>query len=303
MDIKRVVTPDLTSKARKKPEIVKDESAKINTNDVVQKGEEKSFFQGVRDFVRNNITGTGKAEKAVQKEDWGGDYGSVKAAALAGTAVGGAAGAVVGYVTTETDPANLPEQSVELEWHEPVMSKRYLGEVPRDYYEPVDNPSKSAGKELSTAWKMLKQGFQQEIDPTRPVYANAPVKAEPEGILMVQKQKVFTGRGEVEVNWETKGIEEPYLAGYNDNPKTDTHKVVLGTTPDGKPVTQEVVDGVNHKFTPDIRYQEVGEYQKPNVEFKTPDPWERAGMGLAIGSLIGLGVGTVVGFIHKILSK
>lgn len=309
MDIKKVATQDLTASAKKSPDVVKDKSARIDTRDYVQKGEGKSFFQSVKDFVKNNITGTDKsmgtdkASEVTGKEDWGGDYGSVKTAALACTAVGGATGAVVGYVTTETDPANLPESSIELEWHEPVMNERYIGEVPRNFYEPVDNSSKSAGKEFATAWKMLKQGFQQELDPTRPVYADAPVKADPEGILMTQRHQVFTGRGEVEVDWETKGIEEPYLAGFNDNPKTDTHKVVVGTTPNGEPVTQEVVDGVMHKFTPDIRYQEVGEYQTPDVEFKTPDPWERAGMGLAIGSLIGLGVGTVVGLIHKVLSK
>jgi len=121
--------------------------------------------------------------------------------------------------------------------------------------------------------------------------------------MMVNRGEVFTGRGEVDVDWNSQDINDPYLAGYNDNPEYDTHEIVLGKTPDGKPVTQEVIDGIHHKYSPDIKYNDVGSYETPDVEFKAPNPWERAGMGLAIGSLIGLGVGTAVGLIHKILSK
>ena len=305
MDIGRIGAQNMAGKTGKAPVMKKDTSAKIDTTDKLQKSEGKTFFSRVKDFVRNNITGTQKTEEAAEtKQAWGGDYGSpVKTGAIVGTTVCGAAGAVAGYVTTETNPDNLPTQTVELEWQEPVMQERYLGEVPKNYYEPVKGAPKSLGKEIGTAFKMLAQGIEHEVDPTKSVYADAPAKAYPEGVLMADKSQVFSGKGEMEINWDTKGINEPYLAGANENLEYDTHKLTIGHTPDGEPVTQEVIDGVHHKFTPDIRYQEVGEYQTPEVEFKMPDPWERAGMGLAIGSMVGLGVGTLAGLIHKVIAK
>lgn len=282
----------------------KQKPALTDTTDRVSRGETGGFLGKIKNFVRTNITGkTAQSEESVSKEKTR-DFGIVSSAALAGGIVGGTAGAVAGYVTTETDPSKLPENSVDLEWAEPVMQKRYLGEIPRDRYEPINHPYKSVGKELATAFKLAGQDIRDGVDPTRPVYADAPAVAPgEEGVMMVQKQQTFTGRGEVEVDWQTKGINEPYLAGYNDNPVEDVSSRVIGHTPDGTPVEQEFVDGINHKYTPDIRYQEVGEYRIPQVKFKTPDPWERAGMGLAIGAMLGTTVGVVIGVIQKVLGK
>ncbi len=270
----------------------------IDTSDkVVKSHTESGFFSKIKKFVKENIVGTSTKESTSK------DYGSVSVArsAAIGATVGGAAGAVTGYtIASNIDPSQLPEKSVELEWSEPVMEKRYIGDIPRDYYQPIDHPDKSVGKEIETAFKVLGQSIRNSVDPTRPVYADAP-KVAPggEGIMMVQKQELFEGRGEPHITWQEKSIEEPYLAGYKDNPVKDVSSKVIGHTPDGTPVEQQTVDGIYHKFTPDIRYQEVGTYKVPHVEFKGPDPWEYAGMGLAIGAMGGTVLGALVAALRK----
>lgn len=306
MDIGRINPNNTTGLNSKAPLIKKDTSAIIDTLDKLQKSEGQTFFSRVKSFVRENITGTGKSNEAGEtKQAWGeGSKSPVKTGAIAGTSIGGVAGATIGYLTTETDPNKLPTQTVELRWQEPVLQKGYLGEIPKDYYEPLKGAPQTVGKEISTAFKMFAQSVEHSVDPTKSVYANdVPVKAYPEGVLMADRHEIFTGKGELNVDWQTKGIEEPYLAGANETLKYDTHKITIGHNPDGKPVTQEVINGVHHQFTPEIRYQEVGEYQKPNVEFNMPDPWERAGMGLAIGSIAGLGIGTLAGLIYKVIHR
>ncbi len=184
------------------------------------------------------------------------------------------------------------------------MEKGYLGEIPRDYYEPVKGAPQSVGKEISTAFKMFAQNIEHSVAPTKSVYVNdVPAHAYPEGVQMVERHEIFTGKGEVTVEWKDEGINEPFLDGAKENLKYDTHKVITGHGADGKPITHEVIDGVHHQFTPEIKYQEVDSYQKPNVEFKMPDPWERAGMGLAIGSMMGLGLGVLSGLIYKVIHK
>lgn len=289
----------------------KESSAQIDTRDKLQKSEGKTFFSKVKDFVRENITGekeveassAGSGGKIGVKEACSSDYGSIKPVVAASTAICGAAGAVIGYATTETDVSKLPRQTVELKWNEPVMGEKYLGEVPRDYYESVDNPHKSLGKEFQTAFKEMGQNFHRGLDPTRSVFGSAPLRTETGDVMMTQRQEVFTGRGELEVNWETKDINDPRMVGLMDDPQFDTHKVVVGRTPDGAHVTRDVIDGIQHKFAPDIQNDEVGSYKEPSVEFKTPNPWEHAGMGLAYGMMVGLGLGTIVGVIRKVLHK
>jgi hypothetical protein len=276
--------------------------ASIDTSDKVQKGEDPGIFSGLKKFVRNNITGNTKA-----CQPGCGDFtpsGSfLKKSAVAGTVVGGAAGFVIGYATTETDVSKMPLQTADINWKEPVMTPRYLGDIPRDHYAPVENASKSVGKEIASVFQKLGNSIQQNLDPSVPVHADAPVRTMDGGIMMADRHQSLTGRGELQVKWDTKPINEPIMTDYSDDPKFDMHKQVIGKTPDGTPVTRDVVDGVSHHFKPEIQFNKVGEYKVPTAEFKAPDPWEKAGMGLAIGALAGLGVGTVVGLIHKVIEK
>jgi hypothetical protein len=98
--------------------------ASIDTSDKVQKGEDPGIFSGLKKFVRNNITGNTKA-----CQPGCGDFtpsGSfLKKSAVAGTVVGGAAGFVIGYATTETDVSKMPLQTADINWKEPVMTPRY----------------------------------------------------------------------------------------------------------------------------------------------------------------------------------
>jgi len=168
VDVGRIGANNIAARTNEGSAVKKDTSAKIDTTDKLQKGKGTSFFKRVKNFVRTNITGADRTEEAAGKESWGrGDYGSVKNGALIGTAIGGSSGAVIGYVTTETDPANLPQQTVELEWQEPVLRQKYLGEIPRNNYEPVKSPGMPVGKEISRAFRMMGQEIQNEIDPTR----------------------------------------------------------------------------------------------------------------------------------------
>ena len=306
MDIGRISSQNTSGLNSKSPVIKKDTSATIDTRDKLQKSEGQTFFSKVKSFVRENITGANKSEETgAAKQAWGeGSKSPIKTGAIIGTSVCGAGGAAIGYFTTETDPNKLPTQTVELRWQEPVLEKGYLGEIPKDYYEPLKGAPKSVGKEISTAFKMFAQNVEHSVDPTKSVYVDdVPAHAYPEGVLMTERHEIFTGKGEVSVEWQDHGINEPFLDGAKENLKYDTHKITIGHHPDGKPVTQEVIDGVHHQFTPEIKYQEVDSYQKPNVEFKMPDPWERAGMGLAIGSMMGLGLGVLSGLIYKVINR
>lgn len=304
MEIQRVSTQYSSQKQSALQKTQGETAAQINTSDTLQKSEPSGFLNRIKCFVKTNITGASSSEGASENKNNSSDYGSfVKPAAVSGAVIGGIGGAVIGYVTTETDITKLPEQTLELKWSEPVLTKQHVGYIPRDFYEPIQNDTKPIGKEITTAFKVMSQGVRSELDPVKPVFTQAPIMTESGGVMTVDRQEVFTGRGDVKVNWESKPIGSPYMEGYIDDPKFDTRQVVIGHTPDGTPVTKEVVDGIQHRFAPEIKYDQVGTYKTPSVEFKAPDPWERAGMGLAIGALAGLGIGTAIGVIHKVLAK
>ncbi|MCE1247271.1 MAG: hypothetical protein LWY06_11555 [Firmicutes bacterium] len=279
-----------------------DKPAMIDTSDKLQKSEDTGFFSGLKSFVRKNITGGSETKGCCNDFSPSGSF--LKKSAVAGTVIGGVTGFAVGYATTETDVSKMPLQTANVEWKEPVMNPRYLGDIPRDHYAPVENASKPIGKEIASIFQKIGNNIQQNLDPQVPVHADAPVRNMDGSVMMADRHQIVTGRGELHVKWETKPIGDPVMKEYIDDPKFDTHKEVIGKTPDGSPVTRDVVDGVSHHFKPEIQFNKVGEYKVPtSAEFGAPNPWEKAGEGLAIGALAGLGIGTLVGLIHKVIAK
>ena len=95
-----------------------------------ENGEKKGFVEktvdGIANFIRNNIIGPAGKFKDHLKQDFG------TQCMVAGGMVGGAAGAYIGYDAAGYEEVNA--QSHNLTWQEPTMQRKYLGDIPDDYY-------------------------------------------------------------------------------------------------------------------------------------------------------------------------
>lgn len=88
-------------------------------------------------------------------------------------------------------------------------------------------------------------------------------------------------RDQVSEIWVTRNIADPKLTGYTHYHREDTHTETYYTTEthyetdsDGNTVSRteevphhyEVHDGWYHRYSPDIRWDKVGEYQEPTLQ-------------------------------------
>lgn len=101
-------------------------------DDSYSPGEDKKNFveraiDGISRFVKKNIVGP--TEKFAHKLR--NDFGTQ--AVTAGTMVGGATGAYLGYEAARMEISNA--RSASLQWQEPVMVDKNLGNIPRSHYQ------------------------------------------------------------------------------------------------------------------------------------------------------------------------
>lgn len=203
---------------------------------------------------------------------------------IKGALVGGTAGAVIGgvvaYNSAMTEVNKQPIESVTLEWQKPVTQDKVIGKMPGDYYEP------------NNLWSAF-NNHNTLVDVTR----EAPVLKD--GVpVMEQTQKTFSDHGKLQVQWNQKPIQDPWLKGYSESKWEDGHyeTVHVGHDSNGNDITEQryEVDGWQHRFTADVQYKKVGEFKEPQVTFETG---VNVGMKTFEGILLGLGLGAVSGAI------
>lgn len=218
--------------------------------------------------------------------------------AVKGAVVGGAAGGAIGgaaaYLEGKYEISRQPVDAVNLQWSEPILQEKTLGEIPKGYYAPG-----AGGKE-----KFGDRGGHV------PVTARAPLLDADGYPLMKLQMKVFSGHGESQVDWQTHKITNPALTGFEEHVSEDAHYHNIGSgcssftsrhrSFDSNCFSVRRVHGYYHTFTPTIEETVVGEYRTPEVTFETGvDLVSRTLWGL----LVGIGVGALSGAILAAIGK
>lgn len=224
------------------------------------------MLSGVKEFLGVSNLGSQCFKKA--------DPQKMKRAAK-GVVVGGAAGAVAGgaagYLEGKYEILRQPVNAVDLQWSQPVLEKKLLGEIPKEYFVPGAHTGNLGPRE----------GYV-------PVTVNAPLLDEDGSPQMKLQMKVFSDHGEPQVSWQAHKITDPKLTGYEEHVTEQGHTVMIGK------MFYHMHDGYRHSFTPAIEEKVVGGYRTPEVTFET-------GVSLVSrtlwGILLGMGVGAVSGAI------
>lgn len=120
---------------------------------------------------------------------------------------------------------------------------------------------------------------------------------------------LIAGRNEVktdnvELVWKNHDVKDPTMEGYYHNVSEVGHYIDVpnGVDSDGNTTyrSEYVVDGYQHRYTPEIRYDKVGSYTSPEFEHSNKwTPITGALAGLAGGAV----VGGITGFIISVANK
>jgi hypothetical protein len=258
--------------------------------DTVEKGPENAgFFTKMKGLVSSGVD---TKEEAYRSSDV--SIAEKYRCELIGGGVGfvaaGVIGAVVAHSSAMADVNKLPVESVSLNWKEPIMQDKNLGQIPSNYYQP------------NNIW-----GWVNDNNGKVDVVRQAPA-LDPSGQPYLQpRSHTFTDHGKPVVRWEDQTIRDPQLKGWSESTIPDTEQVLVGhhtervevgTDSNGRAIyeNRQVDDyetrtkGYQHSFSPDIDYRNLGTWQKPEVTFETG---VNVGLRTFGGFLIGAATGAV----------
>ncbi len=258
--------------------------------DTVEKGPENAgFFTKMKDLVASGVETKDEAYRSsdvsiLEK------YRCEAIGAGTGFVAGGIIGAVVAHSSAMADVNKLPVESVSLNWKEPIMQPKTLGQIPANYYEP------------NNVW-----GWVNDNNGKVDVVRDAP-SLDPSGKPYLQpRSHTFTDHGKPVVQWSEQKIQDPQLKGSLETRISDNERVLVGhhnepvkvgTDSKGNAIYEDrQVDdyetrtkGWQHSFSPDIDYKNLGVWQKPEVTFETG---VNVGLRTFGGFLIGAATGAI----------
>ncbi len=153
-----------------------------------KKEEEKGFIDKVTDkianFIRKNIIGPAGDFTELLRKDF------TTQAVTTGTLIGGTTGAIIGYEAAKYELNNA--KTVTLQWQEPVMHDKYLGNIPKSHYQytwglPFWSDTNSFEYDEHGNLIRATHGI-------KPVYGEAPVYTENGSIKMHTVEKTITSQ-------------------------------------------------------------------------------------------------------------
>ncbi|MHC9539352.1 MAG: hypothetical protein AB9903_07500 [Vulcanimicrobiota bacterium] len=278
-----------TDKVRATPVKAREqEEAGLPVQDTVEKGTEKSgFFTDMKKLVSSGIESKEEAYRSSDL-DITEKYKTELMGAGAGALVFGTIGAGFAYSQAMAEVNKLPVESVSLNWKEPIMQSKTLGQIPADYYQP------------NSVWGMFNNN-NGNVDVVR----DAPALDASGQPYLQPRSHTFTDHGKPVVRWSEQTIRDPQLKGWSESSYEDTEEVLVGHhhesvkvgyDNDNNPIYEDrQVDdyetrmkGWQHRFTPDIKYNNLGTWEKPEVTFET-------GVNVGLRTLGGFALGATTG--------
>jgi len=231
------------------------ESSSIDTQDKLVKSDDKKI-----DFKK--ITLPKLDENTKTKMLQGGTIGAL---------VGGLAGGITAYnMAWHEIKAEVPSNSVELAWQEPVTNKESIGKIPSNYYSFIKWSKTHNRPCTENVWVV-----QPAVD-----NAGRPV--------MQDVSKTFEGYGNYTITQKNNNINYQTLNGYYERVIEDSH-THTETDSKGNTRTTKHIDGYWHRFSPNISNTKIGEYQTPVVKF------DNGGINVGLRTLAGVGIGAGIG--------
>jgi len=267
-----------------------EEAAGQPVRDTVEKGVEKpGFFTYMKKLMAPGVETKDEAYRSSDM-DITEKYRTELMGAGAGFTVGGIIGAGIAYSDAMAQVEKLPVESVSLNWKEPLMQSKTLGQIPANYYEP------------NNVWGWVNNG-NGKVD----VIRDAPALDASGQPYLQPRSHTFTDHGKPVVRWSDQTIRDPQLKGWSESKIPDTEQVLagqhtesvyVGTDDKGNPIyeNRQVDDyetrtkGWQHSFSPDIDYKNLGTWQKPEVTFETG---VNVGLRTAGGFFLGATTGAV----------
>jgi len=258
--------------------------------DTVEKGTENTgFFTKMKGLV---TSGVDTKEEAYRSSDVSiaQKYRCELIGAGAGFVTFGIFGAVMAHSDAMADVNKLPVESIPVNWKEPIIQQKNLGQIPADYYQP-DN---------IWGWVNNNNGKVDIVRDAPSLDANGQPYLQP-------RSKVFTDHGKPVLRWTEQTIRDPHLKGWSESTIADTEEVLVGhhtervqtgTDSNGRAIYEnKLVDdyetqtkGYQHSFHPDIEYRNLGTWSKPEVTFETG---VNVGLRTFGGFLIGAASGAI----------
>jgi|GEM_PF-729466 len=266
-----------------------EEETGLSVQDTVEKGTEKpGFFTDMKKLFSSGLESKEEAYRSSDM-DFTEKYKTELMGAGAGALVFGTIGAGIAYSNAMAEVEKIPVESVSLNWKEPIMQSKTLGQIPADYYQPND------------LWGMFNNNNKGSVN----VIRDAPA-LDPSGQPYLQpRSHTFTDHGKPVVRWSEQTIRNPELRGWSESTYEDTEEVLVGHhtesvkvgyDSDNNPIYEDrQVDdyetqtkGWQHRFTPDIKYHNLGTWEKPEVTFET-------GVNVGLRTLGGFALGATTG--------
>lgn len=261
-----------TPEVRATPVKARQEAETVGTSeqDTLEKGTEKSgFFTDMKKLVSSGLESKEEAYRSSDL-DITEKYKIELMGAGAGALVFGTIGAGFAYSQAMAEVNKLPVESVSLNWKEPIMQSKTLGQIPADFYE---------------------YDFGLGV-PSNLNYANTNVVRDAPALdasgqpYLQPRSHTFTDHGKPVVRWSEQTIRDPQLKGWSESTYEDTEEVLVGHhhesvkvgyDSDNNPIYEDrQVDdyetrtkGWQHRFSPDIKYNNLGTWEKPEVTFET----------------------------------
>lgn len=258
--------------------------------DTVEKGTENTgFFTKMKGLVASGVE---TREEAYRSSDVSiaEKYKCELIGAGTGFVAAGIIGAVIAHNDAMADVNKLPVESVSLNWKEPIMQQKTLGQIPADYYQPNN----------IWGWVNNNNGKVDIVRDAPALDANGQPYLQP-------RSHTFTDHGKPVVQWHETKIQDPQLKGWSESTIADTEEVLVGhhrenvqvgTDSNGRAIYEDkLVDdyetqtkGYQHSFNPDIDYRNLGTWSKPEVTFETG---VNVGLRTFGGFLIGAASGAI----------
>lgn len=253
------------------------------------KSEKTGFFSNLKSLIPGNSRQISSESDDFRAKDR--SYKAEICAATAGGVIGGLVGGIVANTMAKAEIEKLPIERITLDWQNPVMTDKVIGQIPKDYYDQ-----------------------KHTIDPARrEVLVDAVTKApvlNPDGTPVMQDMnKEFADHGKLNVDWQNRTITNPIFKGFSERTIEDRHQqqTLIGFDSNNNPqyTYYSVTDGYYHKFKPQVEDQIVGSYKEPVVKFETGiDVGSRTMKGILIGSLTGaVSAAIATAAIKKLMEK
>jgi len=106
----------------------------------------------------------------------------------------------------------------------------------------------------------------------------------------------------IEEKWEARSIDHPRMVGYEHNINPDTYTVETNCKTDSQGKrecdTQTHVRGYWHRYEPDLRWRQVGSYERPTLQHTNAiSPLGATALGAVAGGALGVGIRLLTGLI------